>query len=198
MESESLQYITIGIWIAAILLGIYLFKAISRVCYRTLIRPWRSSRLTMRDLRNRRKYKSNPEGIVMKLTKLTIWIAGLVFSGLMIWGIAVNIKHNFDRRPMTQNMLELLSLLHQENIEQLQNEVTIENAIAKAGSTREALLEAIDQQIIEWENAEGGISALDAKQQAEYTTLRLVRDVLNGKVPSNPSTQNATDAVGKD
>lgn len=198
MESESLQYITIGIWIAAILLGIYLFKAISRVCYRTLIRPWRSSRLTMRDLRNRRKYKSNPEGIVMKLTKLTIWIAGLIFSGLMIWGIAVNIKHNFDRRPMNQNMLELLSLLHQENIEQLQNEVTIENAIAKAGSTREALLEAIDQQIIEWENAEGGISALDAKQQAEYTTLRLVRDVLNGKVPSNPSTQNATDAVGKD
>lgn len=197
MESESLQYITIGIWIAAILLGIYLFKAISRVCYRTLIRPWRSSRLTMRDLRNRRKYKSNPEGIVMKLTKLTIWIAGLIFSGLMIWGIAVNIKHNFDRRPMNQNMLELLSLLHQENIEQLQNEVTIENAIAKAGSTREALLEAIDQQIIEWENAEGGISALDAKQQAEYTTLRLVRDVLNGKVPSNPSTQNATDAVGK-
>ena len=134
----------------------------------------------------------------MKLTKLTIWIAGLIFSGLMIWGIAVNIKHNFDRRPMNQNMLELLSLLHQENIEQLQNEVTIENAIAKAGSTREALLEAIDQQIIEWENAEGGISALDAKQQAEYTTLRLVRDVLNGKVPSNPSTQNATDAVGKD
>ena len=198
MESESLQYITIGIWIAAILLGIYLFKAISRVCYRTLIRPWRSSRLTMRDLRNRRKYKSNPEGIVMKLTKLTIWIAGLIFSGLMIWGIAVNIKHNFDRRPMNQNMLELLSLLHQENIEQLQNEVTIENAIAKAGSTREALLEAIDQQIIEWENAEGGISALDAKQQAEYTTLRLVRDVLNGKVPSNPSTQNAADAVGKD
>lgn len=198
MESESLQYITIGIWIAAILLGIYLFKAISRVCYRTLIRPWRSSRLTMRDLRNRRKYKSNPEGIVMKLTKLTIWIAGLIFSGLMIWGIAVNIKHNFDRRPMNQNMLELLSLLHQENIEQLQNEVTIENAIAKAGSTREALLEAIDQQIIKWENAEGGISALDAKQQAEYTTLRLVRDVLNGKVPSNPSTQNATDAVGKD
>lgn len=198
MESESLQYITIGIWIAAILLGIYLFKAISRVCYRTLISPWRSSRLTMRDLRNRRKYKSNPEGIVMKLTKLTIWIAGLIFSGLMIWGIAVNIKHNFDRRPMNQNMLELLSLLHQENIEQLQNEVTIENAIAKAGSTREALLEAIDQQIIEWENAEGGISALDAKQQAEYTTLRLVRDVLNGKVPSNPSTQNATDAVGKD
>lgn len=195
MESESLQYITIGIWIAAILLGIYLFKAISRVCYRTLIRPWRSSRLTMRDLRNRRKYKSNPEGIVMKLT---IWIAGLIFSGLMIWGIAVNIKHNFDRRPMNQNMLELLSLLHQENIEQLQNEVTIENAIAKAGSTREALLVAIDQQIIEWENAEGGISALDAKQQAEYTTLRLVRDVLNGKVPSNPSTQNATDAVGKD
>ena len=169
MESESLQYITIGIWIAAILLGIYLFKAISRVCYRTLIRPWRSSRLTMRDLRNRRKYKSNPEGIVMKLTKLTIWIAGLIFSGLMIWGIAVNIKHNFDRRPMNQNMLELLSLLHQENIEQLQNEVTIENAIAKAGSTREALLEAIDQQIIEWENAEGGISALDAKQQAEYS-----------------------------
>lgn len=198
MESESLQYITIGIWIAAILLGIYLFKAISRVCYRTLIRPWRSSRLTMRDLRNRRKYKSNPEGIVMKLTKLTIWIAGLIFSGLMIWGIAVNIKHNFDRRPMNQNMLELLRLLHQENVEQLQNEVTIENAIAKAGSTREALLEAIDQQIIEWENAEGGISALDAKQQAEYTTLRLVRDVLNGKVPSNPSTQNATDAVGKD
>ena len=198
MESESLQYITIGIWIAAILLGIYLFKAISRVCYRTLIRPWRSSRLTMRDLRNRRKYKSNPEGIVMKLTKLTIWIAGLIFSGLMIWGIAVNIKHNFDRRPMNQNMLELLSLLHQENIEPLQNEVTIENAIAKAGSTREALLEAIDQQIIEWENAEGGISALDAKQQAEYTTLRLVRDVLNGKVPSNPSTQNATDAAGKD
>lgn len=198
MESESLQYFTIGIWIAAILLGIYLFKAISRVCYRTLISPWRSSRLTMRDLRNRRKYKSNPEGIVMKLTKLTIWIAGLIFSGLMIWGIAVNIKHNFDRRPMNQNMLELLSLLHQENIEQLQNEVTIENAIAKAGSTREALLEAIDQQIIEWENAEGGISALDAKQQAEYTTLCLVRDVLNGKVPSNPSTQNATDAVGKD
>lgn len=198
MESESLQYITIGIWIAAILLGIYLFKAISRACYRTLIRPWRSSRLTMRDLRNRRKYKSNPESIVMKFTKLTIWIAGLIFSGLMIWGIVVNIKHNFDRRPMNQNMLELLSLLHQENIEQLQNEVTIENAIAKAGSTREALLEAIDQQIIEWENAEGGISVLDAKQQAEYTTLRLVRDVLNGKVPSNPSTQNATDAVGKD
>ena len=198
MESESLQYITIGIWIAAILLGIYLFKAISRVCYRTLIRPWRSSRLTMRDLRNRRKYKSNPEGIVMKLTRLTIWIAGLIFSGLMIWGIAVNIKHNFDRRPMNQNMLELLSLLHLENVEQLQNEVTIENAIAKAGSTREALLEAIDQQIIEWENAEGGISALDAKQQAEYTTLRLVRDVLNGKVPSNPSTHNATDAAGKD
>lgn len=102
----------------------------------------------------------------------------------MIWGIAVNIKHNFDRRPMNQNMQELLRLLHQENIKQLQNEVTIENAIAKAGSTREALLEAIDQQIIEWENAEGGISALDAKQQAEYETLRAMRNVLNGNIPS--------------
>lgn len=184
MKTDYTHYIVIGIWCAGIILGIYLLRGLCRLLYRVLIRPWWKNRLTMADLNNRRKYTANPENPLMKLAKLIIWVVGLIFAGLMIWGIILNLKHNFDGALIKQEILEVSSKLNKKNIDHIREQIDIEKAIKDAGTTREEFLKDIELRINAMENTQGGIHSLPPQQQAEYETLRAMRDVLNGNIPS--------------
>lgn len=182
MYTDESRYILTGIWISGIVFVSMLVLGLIRMAYNTLIRPWRlrHSKLTLDDLRNRRRFAANKEGIVMKLLKLTIWISGLAFAGLMAMGIALSIRFNFNGAPIKKIFL---AAMDSGNVNLVLDAANVDKTLQELGVTKEEVLNDVTRLISQKERERASISPDDeAVHAAEYESLCLLRDILEGKV----------------
>lgn len=182
MYTDESRYILTGIWISGIVFVSMLVLGLIRMVYNTLIRPWRlrHSKLTLDDLRNRRRFAANKEGIVMKLLKLTIWISGLAFAGLMAMGIALSIRFNFNGAPIKK---VFLAAMDSGNVNLVLDAANVDKTLQELGVTKEEVLNDVTRLISQKERERASISPDDeVVHAAEYESLCLLRDILEGKV----------------
>lgn len=112
METDISPYITLGIWLSGAVFFLLIFLGILRFLYQVFIVPFRRyGKLTLEDLRNRRKFATNRETFPMKLFEIAIWCSGSVFTGIMLLGIGMSIYFNFHHnKPFKQILLQMLSI----------------------------------------------------------------------------------------
>lgn len=112
MDTDISPYITLGIWLSGVVFFLLIFLGILRFLYQVFIVPFRRyGKLTLEDLRNRRKFATNRETFPMKLFEIAIWCSGSVFTGIMLLGIGMSIYFNFHQnKPFKQILLQMLSI----------------------------------------------------------------------------------------
>ncbi len=112
MEHDISPYITAGIWLSGIIFFLLLLVEVGRILYNIFIRPFRRyGKLTLQDLRNRRKFKTNRKTLLMKITEVCIWVSGAFFTFFMLSGIAMSIYYNFLlNKPFKHIYLQMLNV----------------------------------------------------------------------------------------
>ena len=185
MELSDIEYIKIGIWSSGIVFTLLLTSLLTRIFYRAVIRPWRRiAPLTVTDLKKRRKYKHLKETCLMKVIKAGIWISGIIFALLMAWGIALCIRYNFQGAPIKKIFFLMMS---SENVDKAAELADIEQTSARIGKTKEEMLREIKAEIARIERESGDTLEHDAALMADYKSLCLTRDILEGKATSTPA-----------
>ncbi|MBR6575765.1 MAG: hypothetical protein IKK73_01410 [Akkermansia sp.] len=185
MELSNIEYIRIGIWSSGIVFTLLLTSLLTRIFYRAVIRPWRRiAPLTVADLKTRRKYKHLKETWLMKLIKLGIWISGTIFTLLMVWGIALCIRYNFQGAPIKKIFFLMMS---SENVDKATELADIERTSTRIGSTKNEMLREINAEIARIEQESGDDLEHNPALMADYKSLCLTRDILEGKVTRTPA-----------
>lgn len=195
MELSDIEYLKIGIWSSGIIFTLFLTSLLTRIFYRTVIKPWRRiAPLTVADLKKRRKYKHLKETYLMKVIKTGIWISGIIFAILMAWGIALSIRYDFQGAPIKKRFFLMLS---SENVDKAAGLADIEQTSARIGKTKEEMLRKIKAEIARIERESGDELEYDAALMADYKSLCLARDILEGResgadapTTSNEETEN--------
>ena len=194
MEYTDIEYIRIGIWSSGIIFTLLLTSLLAKTFYRAVIRPWRRiAPLTMADLKNRRKYKNLKESYLMKPIKAAIWISGIIFAILMVWGIALTIRYNFQGAPIKKQFIKLLNTANAENAAKLTD---VEQMLSRLGTTKAELLRELKAEIARIEQESGGAPAGNAALVADYKSLCLLRDILEGKTTSTEALTINSDIPG--
>lgn len=176
MEYPFTDYINIGIWVSGIIFTLLLTTLLTRIFYRSVIRPWRRiAPLTVADLKNRRKHKNLKETYLMKLIKAAIWVSGIIFAILMAWGIALSIRYDFQGEPIKKHFIPMLS---NENADQAARLADIKQTIARIGSTKNEALWKVKAEIARIEREYGGAPVANAALMTDYKSLCLLRDIL--------------------
>lgn len=185
MELSDIEYIKIGIWSSGIVFTLLLTSLLTRIFYRAVIRPWRRiAPLTVADLKMRRKYKHLKETYLMKLIKLGIWISGTIFTLLMAWGFALCIRYNFQGAPIKRIFFLMMS---SENVDKATELADIERTSTRIGSTKNEMLREIKAEIARIEQESGDALEHNPALMADYKSLCLTRDILEGKATSTPA-----------
>ena len=193
MELSDIEYIKIGIWSSGIVFTLLLTSLLTRIFYRAVIRPWRRiAPLTVTDLKKRRKYKHLKETCLMKDIKAGIWISGIIFAILMAWGIALCIRYNFQGAPIKKIFFLMMS---SENVDKATELADIERTSTRIGSTKNEMLREIKAEIARIEQESGDALEHNPTLMADYKSLCLTRDILEGKATSttNQEAVNAAD-----
>lgn len=185
MELSDIEYIRIGIWSSGIVFTLLLTSLLTRIFYRAVIKPWRRiAPLTVADLKTRRKYKHLKETWLMKLIKLGIWISGTIFTLLMVWGFALCIRYNFQGAPIKKIFFLMMS---SENVDKATELADIERTSTRIGSTKNEMLREIKAEIARIEQESGDELKHNTALMADYKSLCLTRDILEGKATSTPA-----------
>lgn len=182
-------------WGAGFAFAFFLLLFVARVAYRFLIKPWRKQpRLAVVDLIRARRMSCS-EGIFMKLAKLGIWCTGFLFAVFMILNLSMAIfiqSMGKQSRPVVEMAVrQVRSATMPEDLMKVLDEL---------GDSKEDALREIKLEITRMEKS-GAENSSNFAHSAEYKTLCLIRDFLEGEISreecSRKNEDISTDSKGR-
>lgn len=186
MENHYIECIRICFWGAGFAFAFFLLLFFAKAVYRILIKPWRKQpRLTVVDLILARRMPRS-EGIFMKLAKLGVWCTGCLFAFFMIINLSMAVfvqSMGMPSRPFVEMAVrQVRSATMPEDLKKILDEL---------GGSKEDALREIKLEIVRMEKKSVAENSPNFVHSAEYKTLCLIRDFLEGKISREEFSEKA-------